>query len=235
MKKLFSAATQMLVWTLYRIDKWLLPGIAISHAHRVIDRERAAKLKDEEHQQELLSPKLNGWGGASEAVRAAYDGELARRDAIERKAVSLIGASGTIFAITTAAGLLGALVPDDLSSDGRFFVAGVLFVPIICFALAFYFAINSWRVGAIAWIGPAELRAILDKPIAERDVAMATQLLLATEDNERILLKRINYLDAAERWVNRGVALGLTAGGALMLIGVLTDLLDPAKATISMP
>ncbi len=232
-KEVLAAIDRRLVWALYRVDQWVVPGIAIVHAHRTIDGERAAKLEDEDEQRKLLSSKLAGWSGANDAARAAYEGELNRRDAIERKAVSLIGASGTIFAITTAAGLLGALIPDGLSSDGRFFVAATLFVPVTCFAVAFYFAINSWRVGAIAWIGPAELRSVLEKPAADRDIAMAAELVLATEDNERILLKRINYLDAAERWVNRGVVLGLMAGVVLMLLGILTDLLDPVQATNS--
>lgn len=225
---LFSAVPQITKWILFRIDDWLFPGIAILYAHPFIDRERKARLQDEDAQRILLTAGLVGWQQAGDAARAVYEAELARRDSIERKAVSLVGASGTIFAIVTAAGLLGALLPEGLSSDGRLIVACLFIVPIACFALAFYFAINSWRVGTIAWIGPAELRSIALRPVADREIAIAVELILATEDNERILLKRINYLDSAERWVNRGVVAGLMIGIVLLSLGITTDVLDPS-------
>jgi hypothetical protein len=214
------------LWLAWRLDS-LLPGAAIPIANRMIDQEYQRKIKSRSQQHAEISGLLENWPGGLAEARLAYDEELKRREGIEGKAISLVGASGVTSGLITAAGVLGILVPHELPTEGKLAVGFALVVPLASYVVGFVLALFSWRVGSVELVGPATLRGVRDVDRNKRDLEVAAERVVATELNQLLTLKRVNYLTSAESWMLRGTLLIGAAAITLLILASTTRLLSP--------
>jgi hypothetical protein len=224
MRSLFAAARRLGSFLIYRIADPLFPGIAIPLAHRVIDRDYREYAAHRDGAVSDLATALD-CPGSLEQAHTAYNQEIARREAIERKAVSLVTATGVSSGLITAAGVIGVLVPGDITDEGRIAVGSALLVPLVCLVLGFLLALHSWRVGEVHFVGPSTVRTLINHPEATRMSYLAAELIVATELNQMLTLKRVNYLSSAEQWIMRGAILIALAALTLLILATATDLL----------
>jgi len=129
--------------------------------------------------------------------------------------------------LITAAGVIGILVPREITNEGQIAVGTVLLVPLGCFVIGFLLAVLSWRVGAVELIDPTTLRALCSQPHAMRSARLAAERLLATELNQLLTLMRVNWLNSAERWIMRGTVLIALAALMLLILATATGILTP--------
>ncbi len=231
MSDLRSRLRRFALGLIWRIDDFLLPGIAIPFAHRELQRQLTDQTRNRVQSVTELAGQLDGWPKSIEEARIAYDEELGRRDTIERKAVSLVTASGVISGLITAAGVVAILVPQEITNEGQIAVGTALLVPVAALVIGFLLAVQSWRVGRVELIGPWTLRELSGHPRPIRDAELAAERIVVTELNQILTLMRVNYLNSAERWIMRGTLFIALAALTLLILATATGLLTSDTAT----
>jgi len=215
------------LWLIWRIDAWLVPGIAIPFANRALSEQFDAYTKDRAQAVAELLSRLSSWPESAEEAKIAYEQEIGRRETIERKAVSLVSATGISSGLIVAAGIIGILVPREITNEGRIAVGTALLVPLLSFVIGSLLAVMSWRVGPVELVGPLTIRQVSKHPQPSRTAALSAERIVATELNQLLTLKRVNYLNSAERWIMRGTLLIGLAALTLLILATTTGVLTP--------
>lgn len=226
MRAVLTMAKSLGLWLAWRLNS-LFPGAAIPIANTMIDCQYRQKTKCRSQQLAEARELFENWPEGPEEARLAYDEELKRREGIEGKAISLVSASGLTSGLITAAGVLAILVPDELPVEGKLAVGIALGVPLASYVTGFVLALFSWRVGNVELVGPSILRGLREIEGNTRDVEIAAERLVATELNQLLTLKRVNYLTSAEDWMLRGTLLIGAAALTLLILASSTSLLSP--------
>lgn len=215
------------LWLMWRIDGLLVPGIAIPFANRSLREQFDAYTRDRAQAVAELLNRLSGWPESAEEAKIAYEQEIGRRETIERKAVSLVSATGISSGLITAAGVIGILVPREITNEGQIAVGTALLVPLVSFVIGFLLAVLSWRVGRVELIGPLTIRQVSSHPQPSRTAALTAERIVATELNQLLTLMRVNYLNSAERWIMRGTLFIVLAALTLLILATTTGVLTP--------
>lgn len=215
------------LWLIWRIDGLLVPGIAIPFANHSLRERFDAYTSDKAHAVAELLNQLSGWPESAEEAKIAYEQEIGRRATIERKAVSLVSATGISSGLITAAGVIGMLVPREITNEGQIAVGTALLVPLVSFVIGLLLAVLSWRVGRVELIGPLTIRQVSTHPQPTRTAALTAERIVATELNQLLTLMRVNYLNSAERWIMRGTLFIVLAALTLLILATTTGVLAP--------
>jgi hypothetical protein len=213
------------LWLIWRMDGLLVPGIAIPFANHSLRQQFDAYASNRGQAIAEVLDRFNGWPESAEEAKTAYEQELDRRETIERKAVSLVSATGVASGLITAAGVIGILVPQGIMKEGQIAVGTALLVPLVSFVIGFLLAVLSWRVGRVELVGPSTIREVSSHP--QPGAALTAERIVATELNQRLTLIRANYLDAAERWIMRGTLFVALAALTLLILATTTGVLTP--------
>lgn len=225
MSDLWARLRRVGLWLIWRMDGFVVPGIAILFANHSLRQQFDAYTRNRTEVVAELLDRFEGWPESAEAAKTAYEQELERRETIERKAVSLVSATGVISGLITAAGVIGILVPQEITKEGQIAVGTVLLVPLVSFVIGFLLAVLSWRVGQVELVGPSTIRQVSTH--SQPDAALTAEWIVATELNQFLTLVRVNYLNSAERWIMRGTLFVALAALTLLILATTTGVLTP--------